>query len=120
MEKEFEEYWKKHQKRLILKAPRKLREEYMESTRLDSPLDWVCFVVPVALGILMQSFLKLRSEILSWGISVFVVVLVFVLLQMVKPVLQHRKSTTQILLQIKKYYHDRFLEKGLDGMEPWD
>ena len=37
MEKEFEDYWKKHQKRLILNAPKELRDEYLESTRLDTP-----------------------------------------------------------------------------------
>ena len=43
MEKEFEDYWNKHQKRLILNAPKALRDEYFESTKLDSPIDWVCF-----------------------------------------------------------------------------
>ena len=42
MEKEFEDYWNKHQKRLILNAPKALRDEYIESTKLDSPIDWVC------------------------------------------------------------------------------
>lgn len=51
MEKEFEDYWNKHQKRLILNAPKALRDEYFESTKLDSPIDWVCFILPVALGI---------------------------------------------------------------------
>lgn len=39
MEKEFEDYWNKHQKRLILNAPKALRDEYIESTKLDSPID---------------------------------------------------------------------------------
>jgi hypothetical protein len=34
MEKEFEDYWNKHQKRLILNAPKALRDEYFESTKL--------------------------------------------------------------------------------------
>ena len=50
MEKEFEDYWNKHQKRLILNAPKALRDEYFESTKLDSPIDWVCFILPVALA----------------------------------------------------------------------
>ena len=45
MEKEFEDYWLKHQKRLILKSPKNLREEYLESTHLDTPdgLGVLCF-----------------------------------------------------------------------------
>lgn len=50
MEKEFEDYWNAHRKRMLLNAPRELREEYLESTKLDSPMDWVCFVLPVAVG----------------------------------------------------------------------
>lgn len=53
MEKEFEDYWNAHRKRMLLNAPRELREEYLESTKLDSPMDWVCFVLPVAVGILV-------------------------------------------------------------------
>lgn len=55
MEKEFEDYWNKHQKRLILNAPKALRDEYIESTKLDSPIDWVCFILPVVLGIVASS-----------------------------------------------------------------
>ena len=62
MEKEFEEYWNKNQKRLILNAPKALRDEYIESTKLDSPIDWVCFILPVALGIGLLSSLSTCSQ----------------------------------------------------------
>lgn len=39
MDKEFEDYWNLHQRHLILSAPEKLRSEYMEAGRLDSPAD---------------------------------------------------------------------------------
>lgn len=64
MEKEFEDYWNAHRKRMLLNAPRELREEYLESTKLDSPMDWVCFVLPVAVGILVQPHIHFASEIL--------------------------------------------------------
>lgn len=69
MEKEFEDYWLKHQKRLILKSPKNLREEYLESTHLDTPMDWVCFVLPIAVGTILQPRLNFESEILSWGVG---------------------------------------------------
>lgn len=97
MEKEFEDYWLKHQKRLILKSPKNLREEYLESTRLDTPMDWVCFVLPIAVGIILQPRLNFESEILSWGVVLLVVVVLFALLQMVKPYLQKKKTTIQAL-----------------------
>ena len=109
MEKEFEDYWLKHQKRLILKSPKNLREEYLESTRLDTPMDWVCFVLPIAVGIILQPRLNFESEILSWGVVLLVVVLLFALLQ----------TTIQALDAIKNFYYERYKKYGLDKIESW-
>ena len=65
MDKEFEDYWNLHQRHLILSAPGKLRSEYMEAGRLDSPADWICFILPVGVGMLLQPFLNFSSEILA-------------------------------------------------------
>lgn len=119
MEKEFEDYWNAHRKRMLLNAQRELREEYLESTKLDSPMDWVCFVLPVAVGILVQPHIRFASEILSWIIVLLIVVVLFALLQMVKPMLQKKKTTIQVIEQIKQYYYDRYKKYGLDKMEPW-
>ena len=120
MEKEFEDYWNQHQKHLILNAPEKLRPEYMEATRLDSPIDWLCFIIPIGVGIVIQPFINLRSEILSWAIMLVVVVVLFVLMQMVKPFLSKKKSEAQVLGKIKKYYYDRYKQIGdVKKMEPW-
>ena len=119
MEKEFEDYWNKHQKRLILNAPKALRDEYIESTKLDSPIDWFCFILPVALGIGLQPVLNIQSEILSWAVVLLIVVVCFAVLQLVKPMLQKKKTTIQVIEQIKQYYYDRYKKYGLDKMEPW-
>ena len=119
MEKEFEDYWLKHQKRLILKSPKNLREEYLESTHLDTPMDRVCFVLPIAVGIILQPRLNFESEILSWGVVLLVVVVLFALLQMVKPYLQKKKTTIQALDAIKNFYYERYKKYGLDKIESW-
>lgn len=120
MEKEFEDYWQQHQKRLVLQAPRKLRDDYLESNRLDTPVDWLSFVLPIGVGILLQPMLHIESEILSWGIVLFVVVLCFALLQMLKPYFQKKKSTLQALDAIKQFYYERYQKYGLSKMEAWD
>lgn len=119
MEKEFEDYWSRYQKQLIYNAPQQLREEYMESTRLASPIDWVCYVIPVAIGIILQPRLRFASEIVSWAIVVLVVVVVFALLQMLKPLVQKKKSTIQVVENIKQYYYAKYKKVGLDKLEPW-
>lgn len=85
MEKEFEEYWSAHCRRMLLNAPHELRQEYLESTKLNTPMDWVCYILPVAAGILVQPHINLKSEVLSWAIILLIVVVLFVLLQMAKP-----------------------------------
>ena len=51
MEKEFEDYWNMHQKRLVLNAPKALRDEYIESTKLYRPTDGVCYNIAIDFGI---------------------------------------------------------------------
>ncbi|MED9983937.1 MAG: hypothetical protein U0K27_12800, partial [Segatella copri] len=113
MEKEFEDYWNKHQKRLILNAPKALRDEYIESTKLDSPIDWVCFILPVALGIGLQPILDIQSEILSWAVVLLIVVVCFAVMQLVKPMLQKKKSTIQVVKSIKAFYYEVYKKNGL-------
>lgn len=121
MDKEFEDYWNLHQRHLILSAPQKLRSEYMEAGRLDSPADWVCFILPVGVGILLQPLLRFTSEILSWAIVLVVVVLLFVLMQMIKPYISKKKTEAEALEEIKKYYYERYKKTGkLDTLEPWN
>lgn len=119
MEKEFEDYWSAHSKRLMLNAPHDLRQEYLESTRLDTPMDWACYLVPVATGVLLQPTLKLRSEVLSWAVILVVVVVMFAVMQMLKPLLQKKKSTIQAADQIKQYYYNRYKKYGIEKLEPW-
>lgn len=119
MEKEFEDFWNLHRKRLLLNAPQELRQEYMESSRLDTPMDWVGFVFPIAVGILIQPHIHMQSELLSWAIILVVVIVLFVLLQMVKPLVQKKKSTIQVVEQIKQYYYERYKKYGLEKLEPW-
>ena len=92
----------------------------MEAGRLDSPVDWLCFIFPIGVGIILQPLLGFASEILSWGIVLMVVVVLFVLMQMIKPHLTKKKSETQVLKEIKKFYYDRYKKTGsLDMLEPW-
>lgn len=120
MEKEFEEYWNNHQRHLILNAPEKLRAELLEAGRLDSPVDWLCFILPLGAGILIQPVIHLQSEILSWGIVLVVVVVLFVLMQLIRPHISKKKTEAEVLNNIKQYYYQRYKKIGnLDMLEPW-
>lgn len=119
MSKEFEDYWEIHQKHLILNAPKEFRDELLESNKLDTPVDWLCFVLPIGVGIGVQPMLHLDSEILSWGVILLIVVVLFVLLQMIKPLVSSKKSSAQVVESIKQYYYERYKKFGLNSLEPW-
>lgn len=120
MEKDFEDYWATHQKRLILNAPEKMRAEYLDASRLDTPMDWLGVIVPIGVGIVVQPFIHLQSEILSWGIVLVIVVVLFVLMQMIKPYVSKKKSEAEVINAIKRYYYERYKKLGgIDKLEPW-
>lgn len=120
MDKEFEEYWATHQKHLILNAPERMRKELLEAGRLDSPGDWLCFIIPIGVGIVIQPLIKLQSEILSWFIILVLVIFLFALMQMIKPYISKKKTEAQVMDAIKQYYYDRYKKIGdLDKLEPW-
>ena len=120
MEKEFVDYWNTHQNHLILNAPEGLRKEYFDSSRLDTPIDWICFLIPIAVGILLQTFMGIASTIVSMGITIVVVVLLYALMQMVKPYLSQKKSEAEAVERIKMYYYERYKKShSLEKLEPW-
>lgn len=60
-------------------------------------------------------------EILSWAIVLVVVVVLFVLMQMIKPYISKKKTEAEALEEIKNYYYERYKKTGkLDKLEPWN
>lgn len=112
MEKDFETFWKENQRLLVLNAPKQMRDDMLRASRLDTPIDWICFAVPIVVGILLQPMLPIRSEILSWIATLSVVVVLFVLLQIVRPYFSKKKTETQALEAIKRYYYEQYKRTG--------
>ncbi len=120
IEKTFNEYWERYQKQLILNAPSSLREEYLKSTQLDTPVDWFCFVLPIVVGVGLFPLLNFGSEMLSWLVVVLVVVVLFALMQMLKPYLSKKKTTAQVVDRIKAYYFEIYKKSGdIESLDDW-
>lgn len=117
---EFEEYWLSHEKELILRAPKKLQDDMLEATKLTTATDWVFFILPICAGVIIQPFIKLKSEILSWLISVVVIVVIFVALQILKPYVSKKKSSGEAMEAIKQFYWERYQKYGIDKLEVWE
>lgn len=120
MTKEFESYFEHNRRRLVAKAPKELQEELLDSTSINTPIDWACIIVPLGVGVFIQPFLPFHSEIANWGIVLVVVVVLFALMQMVRPFFTKKKNSMQALDDIKEYYYERYKETGdLTKIDPW-
>ena len=116
----FEKFWSQHQKQLILHAPEDLRNDYMRSTQMDTPADWVCFIIPVCVGIFTSSLLKIQSQILSWVVTIVVIVVLFAVMQIIKPHFSKKKSTADAIRLIKEYYFGIYKKTGdLSNLDTW-
>lgn len=119
-DKEFIAFWEKNRKHLISNAPKELRDQLVASTQLDSPIEWVFFAFPIFVGIAILPMIKLRSEILSWAVMVVVVIVLFVVMQLVKPYITKKRSTDQVVEAIKQYYYEVYKKSGdLHSLETW-
>lgn len=120
MDKEFETFWKENQRLLVLNAPERMREEMLRASKLDTPIDWICFALPVITGILVQPLIPVKSEILSWGLMLLVVIVLFVVLQIVRPYFSKKKTETQVMAEIKRYYYEKYVKAGsVDALATW-
>ena len=65
-------------------------------------------------------FTDIQSEILSWAVVLLIVVVCFAVMQLVKPMLQKKKSTIQVVKSIKAFYYEVYKKNGLKKLEPWN
>ena len=117
---EFEEYWLSHEKELILRAPKKLQDDMLEATKLTTVTDWAFFIFPICVGVLIQPFIQLKSEILSWLLAVVAVVIIFVALQILKPYVSKKKTAGEAKQAIKQFYWERYKKYGIDKLTDWE
>ena len=68
----------------------------------------------------LQPILDIQSEILSWAVVLLIVVVCFAVMQLVKPMLQKKKSTIQVVKSIKAFYYEVYKKNGLKKLEPWN
>lgn len=117
---EFEEYWLSHEKELILRAPKKLQDDMLEATKLTTVTDWAFFIFPICVGVLIQPFIRLKSEILSWLVSVVAIVIIFVALQILKPYVSKKKTSGEAKEAIKQFYWERYKKYGIEKLAVWE
>lgn len=117
MEKEFESYWSVHQKRLIERAPAALREERKESGRMNTAGDWILEAFPIVAVVAFMNYGFVGSELLNFLLALVVGVIVFTLINLIKPYVTGKRNIGEIDKDIKAYFYKIYQEQGLNELE---
>ncbi|MBP7856437.1 MAG: hypothetical protein KAZ98_00970 [Prevotella sp.] len=117
MEQEFEDYWKKHRSSLMAVAPSQLQEELKNNTRLTTGGDWLIFIIPIVILVVLSDSGLFAQEWLNWVVAIVVGVLAFGLMDYVKPYVTGKRRYTDIEADIKQHFYQIYRAKGLEALE---
>ncbi len=117
MEKEFEDYWRDHKDTLILHAPKALLQERQRNTKMNTPGDWLLFILPiiVMLGFYDSHFIE--NNVVNGIVTVVLGIIAFAVSELLKPYVTKKRSLEEIDEDIKQYFYAVYQEKGLAHIE---
>lgn len=117
MEKEFEDYWRDHKDTLILHAPKALLQERQRNTKMNTPGDWLLFILPiiVMLGFFDSHFIE--NNVVNGIVTVVLGIIAFAVSELLKPYVTKKRSLEEIDEDIKQYFYAVYQEKGLAHIE---
>ena len=117
MEKEFEDYWKKHRDSLILAAPQALQEEMHGATQLNTAGDWLLYVVPIIVMVAFINAKVIQREILNFLVAVVVGIAATLVSMWLKPYVTGKRRVADIDADIKAYFYQIYQKRGLEELE---
>lgn len=117
MEKEFEDYWKKHRDSLLLAAPQALQEELREAPKLNTAGDWLLYVVPIIVMVAFINAKVIQGEILNFLVAVVLGIAATLVSMWLKPYVTGKRRATDIDADIKAYFYQIYQKQGLAALE---
>lgn len=117
MEKEFEDYWRDHRDSLILHAPQTLRQERDRNTKMNTPGDWLLFVLPIMVMLGFYDCHLIENTVINIIVTVVLGIVAFAVAEMLKPYVTKKRSIEEIDADIKQYFHAVYQQKGLSYLD---
>ncbi len=117
MEKEFEDYWKKHRDSLFLVAPKALQDEMNNTTKSNTAGDWLLYAVPIIVMVAFINAKLIKDEFLNFLVSMVLGILATLLSTWLKPYVTGKRRATDIDADIKSYFYQIYQNQGLDALE---
>ena len=117
MEKEFEDYWKKHRDSLFLAAPKTLQDEMNNTTKPRSAGDRLLYALPIIVMVAFTNAKVIDGEFLNFLAAMVLGVLATLLSVWLKPYVTGKRRATDIDADIKGYFYQIYQKRGLDALE---
>ena len=117
MEQEFEVYWAVHRTSRIERAPKALREERKNNTKMNTAGDWLLFILPIVVMIGFYDSHLIANKVVNLVVTLVLGILVFVGSELLKPYVTRKRSLPEIDADIKEYFYHVYKEKGLKYIE---
>lgn len=117
MEKEFEDYWKKHRNSLFLAAPKALKDEMKNTEKLNTAGDWLLYVIPILVMVAFVNAKVIERELLNFLVAVVLCILATLLSVWLKPYVTGKRRATAIDADVKAYFYEIYQKHGLGALE---
>lgn len=117
MEQEFEVYWAVHRTSLIERAPKALREERKNNTKMNTAGDWLLFILPIVVMIGFYDSHLIANRVVNLMVTLVLGILVFIGSELLKPYVTRKRSLPEIDADIKEYFYHVYKDKGLKYIE---
>lgn len=117
MDKEFEDYWKKHRDSLLLAAPKALQDELANATKPHTAGDWLLYAAPIIVMVAFINAKVIKSEILNFLATVVLGILATLLSVWLKPYVTGKRRATDIDADIKAYFYHIYQKRGINTLE---
>ncbi len=117
MEKEFEDYWKKHRDSLLLAAPKVLQDEMKNTAKPQTAGDWLLYATPILVVVAFVNEKVIDHELLNFLVAVVLGVLATLLSVWLKPYVTGKRRATAIDADIKAYFYEIYQKQGLGALE---
>lgn len=115
-DEKFEILWNENRERLLDSD-----DEWREmrgSCKIRTGTDALVYAIPVVVGIVCLDYLPVRHELLKWGISAVVMIVVTAICIQVKSIVSGTKSAVDIEKRVKEEYRNKVESSGetaIDG-----
>lgn len=117
MEKEFEDYWKKHRESLFLAAPKALQDEMKSTAKPQTAGDWLLYAAPILVMVAFINAKIIQAELLNFLAAVVIGILATLLSVWLKPYVTGKRRATDIDADVKAYFYQVYQKRGLGALE---